>query len=68
MEFRHLSTICKADFNGRDGKTQILIKASSEFKDREGDTILQDAYRDKSMQQEFIRDGILDWQHMTNIS
>ncbi|HNF27095.1 MAG TPA: hypothetical protein PKV80_21660 [Leptospiraceae bacterium] len=66
MEFRHLSTICKADFNGRDGKTQILIKASSEFKDREGDTILQDAYRDKSMQQEFIRDGILDWQHMTD--
>lgn len=65
MEFRHITKIHKADF-GRDGKTRIIIKASSEVQDREGDTILQESYRDKSMQAEFIRDGFFDWQHMTD--
>lgn len=66
MEFTHPFTVIKANFSQREGKTDILIKASSETRDRQGETILKSAYIDKGMQQEFLSDNYIDWNHLTD--
>ncbi|HNC59821.1 MAG TPA: hypothetical protein PK079_24135 [Leptospiraceae bacterium] len=66
QEFTHPFEVMKASFSQREGKTDILIKASSEMRDRQGETILKSAYLDKAMQQEFLSDNYIDWNHLTD--
>ena len=66
QEFTHPFEVMKANFSQREGKTDILIKASSEMRDRQGETILKSAYIDKGMQQEFLSDNYIDWNHLTD--
>ena len=66
QEFTHPFEVMKASFSQREGKTDILIKASSEMRDRQGETILKSAYLDKAMQSEFLSDNYIDWNHLTD--
>lgn len=66
QEFTHPFEVMKASFSQREGKTDILIKASSEMRDRQGETILKSAYLDKAMQKEFLSDNYIDWNHLTD--
>lgn len=65
-QFTHPFTVIKANYSQREGKTDILIKASSEMRDRQGETILKSAYADKAMQTEFLDHNYIDWNHLTD--
>lgn len=65
-EFIHKFTIQKAFPGERGGAIRILIKASTEDQDRQGQIILKSAYSDSLMRDEFVREGYLDYNHLTD--
>ncbi|EMJ62086.1 hypothetical protein LEP1GSC051_0139 [Leptospira sp. P2653] len=56
----------KATPEDRTGAIKILVKASSEREDRQGEVILKSAYADLSMRSEFTSQGYFDFNHLTD--
>ncbi|EKS06889.1 hypothetical protein [Leptospira santarosai] len=64
--FLHPFEIMKASPEERTGAIKILVKASSEREDRQGEVILRSAYADKEMQEAFKTQGYFDYNHLTD--
>lgn len=64
--FLHPFNILKASPEERTGAIKILVKASSEREDRQGEIILKSAYADKEMQEAFKTQGYFDYNHLTD--
>ncbi|WP_036059166.1 hypothetical protein [Leptospira sp. P2653] len=65
-QFLHPFHIMKATPEDRTGAIKILVKASSEREDRQGEVILKSAYADLSMRSEFTSQGYFDFNHLTD--
>ncbi|RHX83239.1 hypothetical protein [Leptospira stimsonii] len=65
-QFLHPFQIMKATPEDRTGAIKILVKASSEREDRQGEVILKSAYADPSMRSEFTSQGYFDFNHLTD--
>lgn len=65
--FIHEFTIMKAFPMPRGNGIRILIKASTEKEDRAGEIILKSAYLDPQMRSNFLDEGYLDYNHLTDI-
>ncbi|EIE01493.1 hypothetical protein [Leptospira licerasiae] len=65
--FLHPFHILKATPEERTGAIRILIRASSEKEDRQGEIILKSAYDDPSMRAQFKAQGYLDYNHLTDL-
>lgn len=65
-QFLHPFQIMKATPEDRTGAIKILVKASSEREDRQGEIILKSAYADPSMRSEFTSQGYFDFNHLTD--
>lgn len=66
QNFVHQFQIIKASPEERGGGLKCLIKASSEKEDRVGEIILKSAYADASMRSNFLKEGYLDYNHLTD--
>jgi hypothetical protein len=66
-EFIHDFSIMKAFPMPRGNGIRILIKASTEKEDRVGEVILKSAYADTQMRSNFLDEGYLDYNHLTDI-
>ncbi|WP_061235185.1 hypothetical protein [Leptospira weilii] len=64
--FLHPFHILKASPEERSGAIKILVKASSEREDRQGEIILKSAYADQEMRDAFLQHGYLDYNHLTD--
>ncbi|TGK41229.1 hypothetical protein [Leptospira andrefontaineae] len=65
--FFHPFHILKATPEERTGAIRILIRASSEKEDRQGEIILKSAYDDPEMRSRFKAQGYLDYNHLTDL-
>ncbi|TGM87959.1 hypothetical protein [Leptospira licerasiae] len=65
--FLHPFHILKATPEERTGAIRILIRASSEKEDRQGEIILKSAYDDPEMRSTFKAQGYLDYNHLTDL-
>ncbi|EQA55372.1 hypothetical protein [Leptospira kmetyi] len=65
--FLHPFQILKASPEDRTGAIKILVRASSEREDKEGEVILKSAYADQDMRSEFTSQGYFDYNHLTDI-
>ncbi|MCR1794905.1 hypothetical protein [Leptospira sp. id769339] len=65
--FFHPFHILKASPEERTGAIRILIRASSEKEDRQGEIILKSAYDDPEMRSTFKAQGYLDYNHLTDL-
>ncbi|EMO66467.1 hypothetical protein LEP1GSC132_2487 [Leptospira kirschneri str. 200803703] len=65
--FLHPFEILKASPEERSGAIKILVKASTEEEDKQGEIILKSAYQDPSMRKEFLNEGYFDYNHLTDI-
>lgn len=63
--FIHPAQILKADADGH--RIRILIKASSEAEDRDGEVILKTALSEPRMRASFAREGYYDYNHLTDL-
>lgn len=66
QQFLHPFQICKATPEDRTGAIKILVRASSEQEDRQGEIILKSAYADPAMRADFTKTGYLDYNHLTD--
>ncbi|TGJ99847.1 hypothetical protein EHO57_13890 [Leptospira langatensis] len=66
-EFLHPLQILKASPVERTGAIEILVRASSEKEDRQGETILKSAYADPLMRQDLCKSGYMDYNHLTDL-
>ncbi len=66
MYFIHKADIVKAE-NEKNNKIKVIIKASSEIEDREGEVILKSAFMNKNVIDNFLREGYYDYNHITDI-
>lgn len=66
QDFVHQFSIVKANPEERTGSIKCLIKASSEKEDRVGEIILKSAYADSQMRSNFLKEGYLDYNHLTD--
>ncbi|TGL58625.1 hypothetical protein [Leptospira jelokensis] len=66
QNFVHQFSIVKAQPEERSGSIKCLIKASSEKEDRVGEIILKSAYADSQMRNNFLKEGYLDYNHITD--
>ncbi|TGM04852.1 hypothetical protein EHQ76_07360 [Leptospira barantonii] len=64
--FLHPCNILKASPEDRTGAIKILVKASSENEDRQGEVILKSAYADTGMRNAFLHQGYFDYNHLTD--
>ncbi|TGM05980.1 hypothetical protein EHQ76_06855 [Leptospira barantonii] len=64
--FLHPCNILKASPEDRTGAIKILVKASSEKEDRQGEIILKSAYEDRGMRDAFLHQGYFDYNHLTD--
>ncbi len=64
--FLHPFHILKASPEERSGAIKILVKASSEKEDRQGEIILKSAYEDRGMRDAFLQQGYFDYNHLTD--
>ncbi|MCG6170235.1 hypothetical protein [Leptospira sanjuanensis] len=64
--FLHPFQILKATPEDRTGAIKILVKASTEREDRQGETILKSAYADQEMRKDFCEQGYFDYNHLTD--
>ncbi|PJZ29089.1 hypothetical protein [Leptospira kmetyi] len=64
--FLHPCNILKASPEHRTGAIKILVKASSENEDRQGEIILKSAYEDRGMRDAFLHQGYFDYNHLTD--
>ncbi|OOV43042.1 hypothetical protein B1J93_08675 [Leptospira kirschneri serovar Pomona] len=65
--FLHPFQILKANPEERSGAIKILVKASTEEEDKQGEIILKSAYQDPLMRKEFLNEGYFDYNHLTDI-
>ena len=65
VTFYHPFKILKA--NPLDNRVEVLLKASAESKDTQGETILKSAFADRSMRDTFSKIGIYDYNHLSDI-
>ncbi|RHX90251.1 hypothetical protein DLM76_20525 [Leptospira yasudae] len=65
--FLHPFQILKASPEDRTGAIKILVRASSEREDKQGEVILKSAYADKEMRSEFTSQGYFDYNHLTDL-
>ncbi|WP_061270602.1 hypothetical protein [Leptospira interrogans] len=65
--FLHPFEILKASPEERTGAIKILVKASTEEEDKQGEIILKSAYQDPLMRKEFLNEGYFDYNHLTDI-
>ncbi|EMO39542.1 hypothetical protein LEP1GSC186_3250 [Leptospira noguchii serovar Autumnalis str. ZUN142] len=65
--FLHPFQILKANPEERSGAIKILVKASTEEEDKQGEIILKSAYQDPVMRKEFLNEGYFDYNHLTDI-
>jgi hypothetical protein len=67
MNFIHPFQILKAEPAKGEDKIKIVIKASTEGEDREGERILKSAFEDHAMQTSFLKEGYYDYNHLSDI-
>lgn len=65
--FLHPFQILKASPEERTGAIKVLVRASSEKEDLQGEVILKSAYADTGMRNEFLAQGYFDYNHLTDI-
>ncbi|AGS80505.1 hypothetical protein [Leptospira alstonii] len=65
--FLHPFQILKASPEERTGAIKILVRASSEKEDLQGEVILKSAYADLDMRSEFLTQGYFDYNHLTDL-
>lgn len=65
--FLHPFQILKASPEDRTGAIKILVKASSERRDKQGEVILKSAYADMNMRSQFTSQGYFDYNHLTDL-
>lgn len=67
MEFIHPMKIMKTSPTERGDRIEVVLKASSEAEDSQGEIILKSAYADKNMRNDFQNTGYYDYNHVTDI-
>lgn len=65
MQFLHPCTIVKAETHK--DRLRVILRASTEAKDRAGEVVLKSALADRQMQANFGRQGYYDYNHLTDI-
>jgi len=67
VNFYHPMQILKSTPTERGDRIEVLLRASSEKEDSQGETILKTAYGDKRMRNDFASKGFYDYNHSTDI-
>jgi len=67
VNFYHPMQIVKANPTERGDRIEVLLRASSEQEDSQGETILKSAYADTGMRTNFQQKGYYDYNHLTDI-
>jgi hypothetical protein len=67
INFYHPMQILKSSPTERGDRIEVLLKASSEKEDSQGETILKTAYADQKMRSDFANKGYYDYNHTTDI-
>ncbi|PJZ89548.1 hypothetical protein [Leptospira levettii] len=65
--FHHPVQILKATPEERTNRIKVLLKASTDGEDSQGEVILKSAFADNSMRSNFLKVGYFDWNHITDI-
>jgi len=66
INFRHPFHILKANTERTD-RVEVLLKASAENEDTQGETILKSAFADTNMRSNFAKIGVYDYNHLSDI-
>jgi hypothetical protein len=67
VNFYHPMQIMKSSPTERGDRVEVLLRASSEKEDSQGETILKTAYADHRMRSDFANKGYYDYNHATDI-
>lgn len=66
ISFRHPFQILKTNTERTD-RVEVLLKASAENEDTQGETILKSAFADSNMRSNFAKIGVYDYNHLSDI-
>jgi hypothetical protein len=66
ISFRHPFQILKTNTERTD-RVEVLLKASAENEDTQGETILKSAFADSNMRNNFAKIGVYDYNHLSDI-